>query len=251
MSIKLMSHAWDHFQGTATEKLVLLALCDFANDEGDAWPSVATLERKTGASERSVRYTLRHLESLRWIIRTTNGVGGKSLSTHYRIIKGATIAPGAKPAPLQRGQPLPQRGQPLPVKGAPVAPEPSLNRQEPSGGQADAVRPPTGRPVQPGAALDQTPVSLKNKKYQEAKNRADFFKRLGRMGLAIDRNGDRLAWEGLAIANRTKGEEMIQALGVSIDLFRDRYSREMRFPSEARAVFEQALKTIRNKEAAA
>ena len=40
---------------TPTEKLVLLAIADCANDEGKAWPAASTLMRKTSLSESSVR----------------------------------------------------------------------------------------------------------------------------------------------------------------------------------------------------
>ena len=56
-----MSALWD-MSFPPTDKLVLLALADCANDEGLAWPSIATLARKTGCSERTVQRSLRAAE---------------------------------------------------------------------------------------------------------------------------------------------------------------------------------------------
>jgi DNA-binding transcriptional ArsR family regulator len=62
MSIKLMSLAWDS-SIPSTEKMVLLCLCDFANDEGqNCYPSVAKISRKTSKNERTVQRALRWLE---------------------------------------------------------------------------------------------------------------------------------------------------------------------------------------------
>src|ERR1022692_2851826 len=45
-----------------TDKIVLLALADHANDTGICWPSITTIAKKTSLAERSVRYSLRRLE---------------------------------------------------------------------------------------------------------------------------------------------------------------------------------------------
>lgn len=58
MSIKLMSAIWE-MEFSPVEKLVFLALADCANDEGLAWPSIATIARKTGAGERTVQRAIR------------------------------------------------------------------------------------------------------------------------------------------------------------------------------------------------
>ena len=63
MSIKLMSVVWE-LDLPPGEKLVLLALADQANDEGThCWPSVATIAKRSGQNERTVRRALRNLET--------------------------------------------------------------------------------------------------------------------------------------------------------------------------------------------
>jgi len=56
-----MTSVWD-MDIPAKQKLVLLALADCANDEGLAWPSIATLARKCGCDERTIQRNLRDIE---------------------------------------------------------------------------------------------------------------------------------------------------------------------------------------------
>jgi len=64
MSIRIMSRVWELQDISATQKLVLLALADWANDEGLCWPSINRLSVKTGATSRSVQRLIRQLEEL-------------------------------------------------------------------------------------------------------------------------------------------------------------------------------------------
>lgn len=61
MSIRLMSEAWD-LTLPQTEKMVLLCLCDHANDDGTCWPSMARVARKCSVTDRTVQRTVRQLE---------------------------------------------------------------------------------------------------------------------------------------------------------------------------------------------
>lgn len=62
MSIRLMSQAWE-LNLPQTEKMVLLCLCDHANDNGECWPSIDTLARKCSVSDRTIQRTIRKLVS--------------------------------------------------------------------------------------------------------------------------------------------------------------------------------------------
>jgi DnaD/phage-associated family protein len=59
-----MSWIWEHGPSQPTDKLVLLALADNANDEGDCWPSVETIARKTSLSTRSVIRSIKKLKTI-------------------------------------------------------------------------------------------------------------------------------------------------------------------------------------------
>lgn len=123
MSVRVMSQVWD-LAVPAFEKLVLLALADCANDEGLAWPSIATLKRKSGAGERTIYRAIAHLEALG--VLTIERIIGKG---NRYLITPARAAPLPDRHPCQSGtRPLPDRQQ----TPATVAPKPSKNHQEPS-----------------------------------------------------------------------------------------------------------------------
>ena len=62
MSVAMMTRVWELSLATEGCLLVLLAIADFADDQGRAWPSVRTLAKKARLSERQTRYVLRKLE---------------------------------------------------------------------------------------------------------------------------------------------------------------------------------------------
>jgi len=56
MSIKVMTRVWEYSQAAGTPLLVLLSLADFADDDGECWPSISTIARKCRlASDRHVQ----------------------------------------------------------------------------------------------------------------------------------------------------------------------------------------------------
>ena len=61
MSVHISSAVWK-LKIDPSQKLLLLALSDMANDEGYCWPSVASLEGRTGLSERTIRSKIQELE---------------------------------------------------------------------------------------------------------------------------------------------------------------------------------------------
>lgn len=64
-----MTAVWDRDDLTSTHKLVLLALADWANDEGLCWPSISRLSIKTSLASRSVQRLIRQLEEMGFIRR--------------------------------------------------------------------------------------------------------------------------------------------------------------------------------------
>jgi DNA-binding transcriptional regulator YhcF (GntR family) len=62
MSIFVMSQVWKNGPENQGELLVLLALADYANDEGECFPSMASVGKKARMSERNARRVVRKLE---------------------------------------------------------------------------------------------------------------------------------------------------------------------------------------------
>lgn len=142
MSIDVMNTVWKHSSQKGGALLMLLAIADFADDDGFAWPSVTTLAKKARMSERNARYVLRSLEQAGEIQTTPRG--GQHGTSGYVVLTSAKIAggqslPGAKRD--SRGGKTRQQG------GQPIAPKPSLTINEPS----KDTTVPTGGTVPPTA----------------------------------------------------------------------------------------------------
>lgn len=76
MSIALMSNAWKA-DLPPTNKLILLALCDWANDNGGSvHPSIETVAKKVGCSSRTVQRIIGELIECRWVAVVGNHFGG-------------------------------------------------------------------------------------------------------------------------------------------------------------------------------
>ena len=68
MSVELLAKAKKtKLGGDSTAKLLLICLADYANAEGMAWPTVATMTEEVEKSERTIQTALRKLERLRLI----------------------------------------------------------------------------------------------------------------------------------------------------------------------------------------
>lgn len=78
-----MAEVWKRSQHSGSALLMLLAIGDFADDEGRAYPSVATLARKVRVKPRAANYTLRELQDSGELdVRFGEGPKGTNL---YRI----------------------------------------------------------------------------------------------------------------------------------------------------------------------
>lgn len=68
MSILLMAHTFDLSDLTAGQKLVLLVMANFANDEGEnVYPNHTTIAKKTSLSRRTVIATVQQLADLGYV----------------------------------------------------------------------------------------------------------------------------------------------------------------------------------------
>jgi hypothetical protein len=93
MSIKVMAWVWENAQASGTDLLALLALADFANDEGKSiFPKMKTLAMKIRMSERQTRRIVHDLVQAGHLIQVREGGwNGKSNCTNeYAIPLGGT-----------------------------------------------------------------------------------------------------------------------------------------------------------------
>jgi len=140
MSIRVMTSVWDDRRAqTHTELLVLLALADWANDDGYGWPTVSVLAAKARLSERAVRQILGRLTATGRIRRIPGG--GRGHGNLYQVLSVENPAPetvnlihgkeNTEPETLNGLHPLGAKRVNLTTeKGEPGAPNTSYTRQE-------------------------------------------------------------------------------------------------------------------------
>lgn len=127
MSVRVMTAVWD-IDLPDSEKIVLLALADSANDEGWCWPSMATLARKCSKTDRTVQGAIRDLCAAGHLTRIeTRGKGCR-----YQVHPRKDFAPEAT------SPPKPVRTPPKSLRDTPEAAsdKPSKNHKYPSEGGA-------------------------------------------------------------------------------------------------------------------
>jgi hypothetical protein len=115
MSVKVMAKIWEAGPASLGDRFVLLAIADHANDEGQAFPGVGSLARKTCMTERGVQKILRRLEADGWLL--TDKRQGR-----YRCNLYTVMTPNKDALDPERGSLDPERG----------SPKPSLTIKEPS-----------------------------------------------------------------------------------------------------------------------
>jgi DNA-binding IscR family transcriptional regulator len=85
MSIRVMTSVWDDTRTqTHSELLVLLALADWASDDGYCWPTVPALAAKARLSERAVQQILGRLTATGRIRRIAGG--GRGHANQYQVL---------------------------------------------------------------------------------------------------------------------------------------------------------------------
>ena len=165
MSVRTMAKVWDLSQHGGTDLLMLLAIADFADDQGNAYPSVTTLAEKCRMKQRNAQVILGTLRASGELdVRPNEGPRGTNL---YRI----TLATQGMQhsAPMQGNAPQHSNAQGGAKECAEgmqhSAPEPSLNHQEPpkrarrsSAGQIFITWYETAKAANPDLFTEEEPV---------------------------------------------------------------------------------------------
>jgi len=129
-----MTEVWA-LQLPDSQKIVLLALADAANDEGHCWPSMLSLARKCSKGQRTVQGVIKALVEAGHVTRRE--VTGRGCEYWVHPVKETTPADTAPPQSLRPAVSAPRsrrRGPPQPLRDTPAAAadKPSKNHQEPS-----------------------------------------------------------------------------------------------------------------------
>ena len=119
MSVKLMSAAWDMALPMG-QKMLLLALCDHANDDGVCYPSQEKLAHKCSMGERTVISHIQWLERHGIVSRERRQNTQRRKSDLYQITLSNYTPEPANPAPAN-----PAPANPAPANSAPANPAPA------------------------------------------------------------------------------------------------------------------------------
>lgn len=93
MSIRMMTAVWD-MDLPDSEKLIMLALADWSDDDGRCWPSIAQIVKRSSKSERTVQAALKSLEAKGALVRAMKpGCGTKYTLTPRSHCTPAAAAP--------------------------------------------------------------------------------------------------------------------------------------------------------------
>ena len=118
MSVKLMSTAWD-MDLPMGQKMLLLALCDHANDEGVCYPSQEKLAQKCSMGERTVISHIQWLEKHGILSRERRQNTQRRKSDLYQITLDGYMPEPANSAPANSA---PAKFSPEPANFAPSEP---------------------------------------------------------------------------------------------------------------------------------
>ena len=135
MSISVMSKCWDKSQHSGTDLLMLLAIADFSDDNGKAYPAVSTLAQKCRMSRRNTQYILTNLQESGELSIEPNKGPPPKFPNLYRInLSSLGVQHTARVQPTSRVQSSVSRGATHCAKRVqPIAPKPSVtikNRQK-------------------------------------------------------------------------------------------------------------------------
>ncbi|HEY7823931.1 MAG TPA: helix-turn-helix domain-containing protein [Acidimicrobiia bacterium] len=124
MSIEALNWAWEQPVSKAATKLVLLALADHSNADGECWPSMKRIAERSDISPRHVSRAIDELVDLGLVEKSgRRRHGGQYRGWDYRLLVQRTPASIGHPLPVTSGH-----GRPSPADAG-VRSEPSENRQ--------------------------------------------------------------------------------------------------------------------------
>jgi hypothetical protein len=130
VSIEAINWAWEQ-PCPATQKLVLVALADHADNQGSCYPSIGRVAVRCGLSRRAVQKAIRGLATTSLLT-----IQEHSGSRHTYALNLRTSFTGERDSQVNGSHPKSERGSPPPVnaihgRGEPRSPKPSLTQSKP------------------------------------------------------------------------------------------------------------------------
>lgn len=136
MSIAVMTKVWASYPGAGSELLAMLALADWADDNGNCYPSMSAIAKKIRLSKSQAQRVVHGLIDDGYLKVTANALGGSPTQTrNYRIaldrLTGSAYATGSagatgRTSAAEGSHPCGGRGS---AHATQTISEPSENRQ--------------------------------------------------------------------------------------------------------------------------
>jgi len=121
MSVKVMSRVWEHAPHKESTLLVLLALADYADDNGICWPDVASIATKARITDRRAIDIIRDLEADGSIAFQKGG--GRGRRSCYAVLLGLTPDQQERVKEIHRNYFSENKTLKQSVKGESIAPK--------------------------------------------------------------------------------------------------------------------------------
>jgi hypothetical protein len=156
MSIKVMDYVWENSTQKGSNKLMLLAIADNANENGDAFPGVPRLAHKCSLSERQAQVVIQLLERA-GELQVFEGVGAQTSSgwtNLYRIVMKDKTQPSIRD---HEGKLV----LPRPPKELTKREFPKVDEVKPASPLDEAVKPASPDEVKPASPDEVKPASPK------------------------------------------------------------------------------------------
>lgn len=149
---------------SSSQKFVLVALANYADEDGSCFPSIRLLARMTGLKDRAVQYAIRALEEcgyltteMRTRVAKTNGADVPTSSRY--VLHRDPVTPGASGAPGVVHDVHPG--------GAPGAPQEPKKNLSPSNEGGEAAQPPASSKSKKGREVPMPEDWAPNEKHAE------------------------------------------------------------------------------------
>ena len=119
-----MSLVWDNFNRGGSEKLAMLALADWCNDQGGSLhPSIASIAKKINVSESQARRIIHgFIDSGYLSVVANHGGGNPGQSRHYKLNVEIILTPSTDATPCMDATPSTHARDPLHGCARPLAP---------------------------------------------------------------------------------------------------------------------------------
>jgi hypothetical protein len=183
MSIRIMTDVWDGPSvGSATVRLVLLALADQANDDGVCWPFMATIASRADCGLSTARKACAELEKQGLLARQLQKASdGKNNDRSIYRLNVDRLADLATSARSERRAAKIERTPPLKTSGGAAQPERDNPQGNPKEEPKDPAAPASEALFEVGKP-EQGPAKEPTENQRANALAGHYYERLGKMG---------------------------------------------------------------------